>query len=288
MIHYDYPAKPKIFIHRSGRTARAGRSGCVYSLIKMEETMYLTEIALYIGRKLTCDKKDLYSNNKAVYGRVPEEVLNPFMEAMEKIKRNQDYFKEFDVSEKAFKQFLKTRKKASRASLENSKLMDFNTINPLFDENEEGDSKAAKKMILDIKNFKPKSAYLELTKIKQVKNGGEKDSFLKIVNNMKKIEQKNHEKHELEKQKEEFPSDNDENPLENTAIHEKKENNGVRLNKRRMNQITGDNIEKKQKKSDFKHPTQFISAEQDMVFLLIFSLINDKSFKKASEKSGCF
>ena len=226
--------------------------------------MYLTEIALYIGRKLTCDKKDLYSNNKAVYGRVPEELLNPYMEAMEKIKRNQDYFKEFDVSEKAFKQFLKTRKKASRASLENSKLMDFNTINPLFDENEEGDAIAAKKMILEIKNYKPKSAYLELTKIKQVDNSSE--SFLKIVNNMKKIEKKLHEKHELEKKKEELPSDNDENFEESLEIHEKKGNDGIRLNKRRLSQITGNNIEKKQKKIDFKHPTQFITAEQNLVF----------------------
>ena len=33
VVHYDFPTKMKSFIHRSGRTARAGNSGNCYGII---------------------------------------------------------------------------------------------------------------------------------------------------------------------------------------------------------------------------------------------------------------
>jgi superfamily II DNA/RNA helicase len=53
VIQYDFPTKPKIFIHRSGRTARAGLSGKTISILATNETMYAIDLLLYIGRKLT-------------------------------------------------------------------------------------------------------------------------------------------------------------------------------------------------------------------------------------------
>eukprot|EP00923_Selenidium_pygospionis_P002038 GHVN01003149.1.p1 GENE.GHVN01003149.1~~GHVN01003149.1.p1 ORF type:complete len:832 (-),score=99.88 GHVN01003149.1:1170-3665(-) len=51
VIHYDFPASPKIFIHRSGRTARAGRSGSAFSLVAPTDLPYAVELMLYLGRK---------------------------------------------------------------------------------------------------------------------------------------------------------------------------------------------------------------------------------------------
>jgi superfamily II DNA/RNA helicase len=50
VIHYDYPASTKIFIHRSGRTARAGKKGNTYAIVGMNEIMYISEIMLLAGR----------------------------------------------------------------------------------------------------------------------------------------------------------------------------------------------------------------------------------------------
>ena len=55
VIQYDFPPKPKIFIHRSGRTARAGLSGKTISIIATNEVMYIIDLLLFIGRKLTND-----------------------------------------------------------------------------------------------------------------------------------------------------------------------------------------------------------------------------------------
>lgn len=40
VVHFDFPAKPKLFVHRSGRAARMGRSGTSYALLTRDEVCY--------------------------------------------------------------------------------------------------------------------------------------------------------------------------------------------------------------------------------------------------------
>ena len=44
VIHYSLPADPEVFVHRSGRTGRAGKDGISMALIKPEETRKLNQI----------------------------------------------------------------------------------------------------------------------------------------------------------------------------------------------------------------------------------------------------
>ena len=50
VINYDFPAKPKLFVHRAGRAARAGRKGSAFSLLTREELPYLLDLHLYLSR----------------------------------------------------------------------------------------------------------------------------------------------------------------------------------------------------------------------------------------------
>jgi ATP-dependent RNA helicase DDX54/DBP10 len=52
VVNYDFPPKPKLFVHRAGRAARAGRSGAAYSLATREELGYLLDLHLYLSRPL--------------------------------------------------------------------------------------------------------------------------------------------------------------------------------------------------------------------------------------------
>ncbi|XP_062942479.1 ATP-dependent RNA helicase DDX54 isoform X2 [Cynocephalus volans] len=52
VINYSFPAKGKLFLHRVGRVARAGRSGTAYSLVAPDEVPYLLDLHLFLGRSL--------------------------------------------------------------------------------------------------------------------------------------------------------------------------------------------------------------------------------------------
>merc|ERR1711959_139672 len=52
VLNFDFPPSAKLFVHRSGRTARAGRSGLSVSLVTLEDLPYTVELMLFLGCKL--------------------------------------------------------------------------------------------------------------------------------------------------------------------------------------------------------------------------------------------
>lgn len=51
VIHYDFPTKLKLFIHRAGRTARAGQKGTSYCIMTKQELPYMHDLSIFVGRK---------------------------------------------------------------------------------------------------------------------------------------------------------------------------------------------------------------------------------------------
>ncbi len=54
VINYNLPYEPEDYVHRIGRTGRAGKSGISISFASEDEAFYLPDIEKYIGHSLTC------------------------------------------------------------------------------------------------------------------------------------------------------------------------------------------------------------------------------------------
>jgi ATP-dependent RNA helicase RhlE len=58
VINFDLPSVPADYVHRIGRTARAGKSGTAFSLFAPEEHSQLRDIEKTIGSVLACEDHD--------------------------------------------------------------------------------------------------------------------------------------------------------------------------------------------------------------------------------------
>ncbi|KAL0575743.1 ATP-dependent RNA helicase dbp10 [Marasmius crinis-equi] len=52
VVNYDFPHGARVFVHRVGRTARAGRQGWAWSFVTNTELPYLLDLQLFLGRPL--------------------------------------------------------------------------------------------------------------------------------------------------------------------------------------------------------------------------------------------
>ncbi|MBM4147831.1 MAG: DEAD/DEAH box helicase [Lentisphaerae bacterium] len=76
VVNYDFPYEPEDYVHRIGRTGRAGQRGVAVSLACEDESFVIPEIEKYIGRSLPCSVP-------------PEDLLQPAPEAAFRRRREQ-------------------------------------------------------------------------------------------------------------------------------------------------------------------------------------------------------
>lgn len=92
VINWDFPPKPKLFVHRVGRAARAGRIGTAFSFITSEDLPYLLDLNLFLSKPVrtapteeevlqdmdaVMSEVDLaILNGETVYGRFPQTVID--------------------------------------------------------------------------------------------------------------------------------------------------------------------------------------------------------------------
>lgn len=79
VVNYDFPQGSRVFVHRVGRTARAGRSGWAWSFVSPTELPYLVELQLFLGRPLTRDtlgEGEASYTDSLVIGAFPREALD--------------------------------------------------------------------------------------------------------------------------------------------------------------------------------------------------------------------
>lgn len=97
VIHFDFPSKMKLFIHRSGRTARAGQKGTAFVIISIDELPYLHDLSVFVGRKYQDqvdsmneeERKNFIANpNKISYGKFPQSLLDEYCSAVSLLHEN--------------------------------------------------------------------------------------------------------------------------------------------------------------------------------------------------------
>eukprot|EP01147_Barroeca_monosierra_P002223 gene2223-5234_t len=122
VINYDFPRRPKLFVHRVGRVARAGRSGTAYSLIAVDEVAYLIDLHTFLGRPFIAAVSTTPPDEDAVYGAFPQEILDEYRELVQNLHRTQaDLDTLYNVVSNAYKQYDRSRPEPAAESVKRAK-----------------------------------------------------------------------------------------------------------------------------------------------------------------------
>jgi len=131
VINYDFPSSARAFVHRVGRTARAGRKGWAYSLVTQTELPFLMDLQLFLSRPLlTCplpvsllDSGPTDFSSNLVIGTIPRELLDAETEYVREtlISPNSALIALGTVVKRAQKMYEKSQSTASNESYRRSK-----------------------------------------------------------------------------------------------------------------------------------------------------------------------
>ncbi|XP_007442076.1 ATP-dependent RNA helicase DDX54 [Python bivittatus] len=166
VINYSFPAKPKLFLHRVGRVARAGRSGTAYSLVAPDETPYVFDLHLFLGRPLVlASPHQKPTDSDGVFGRVPQVIIDDEESLLQTDhERSLELQNLRRISDNAQKQYQKSRPSPSPESIKRVKEMEFSLlgIHPLFSLRFEEDEMARLKFVDSIKTYRSKATIFEI------------------------------------------------------------------------------------------------------------------------------
>ncbi|NXI70493.1 DDX54 helicase, partial [Anseranas semipalmata] len=166
VINYSFPAKSKLFLHRVGRVARAGRSGTAYSLVAPDEMPYVFDLHLFLGRPLVlAGAQEMPADTDGVLGRVPQSLVDD-----EECLLLTDHEGSLElqslrrVADNAHKQYLRSRPGPSPESIKRVKDLDTSQlgIHPLFTACFEDTELERLKFVDSIKSYKSKATIFEI------------------------------------------------------------------------------------------------------------------------------
>ncbi|KAF2472144.1 ATP-dependent RNA helicase DBP10 [Lindgomyces ingoldianus] len=172
VINYDFPSQPKIFVHRVGRTARAGRKGWSYSLIRHSDVAYLIDLQLFLSKKLVFNRGSVETPNfvqDIVVGSLVQDQLEPAAELVTKlVGEDPDLATLQDVAAKGESQYMRTRNSASSESVKRAKQLlasrSLSATHLLFNDDKHDTSLEREKMLAKVSSFRPAETVFEIGK----------------------------------------------------------------------------------------------------------------------------
>ncbi|XP_044030457.1 ATP-dependent RNA helicase DDX54 [Siniperca chuatsi] len=165
VINYNFPSKPKLFLHRVGRVGRAGRSGIAYSMICQDEMPLVYDLHLFLGRPVQFATLEHTQDSEGVFGRVPQSILDDESSHLITAHENSlDLQNLHHVSENAYKQYLKSRPNPSPESIRRVKSTDLSgmAVHPLLGSGLEKMELERLQIVDAIKGYKSKSTIFEI------------------------------------------------------------------------------------------------------------------------------
>lgn len=172
VINYDFPSQPKIFVHRVGRTARAGQRGWSYSLVRENDAPYLIDLQLFLGKQLVIGQENPSPSfaNDVVVGSLRRDAVDIHVEWFnQKVRNDVDINALRGVSVKAEKLYMKSRNSAASQSARRAReavaTRAWTQLHPVFGrERDNADEQARLDMMATISNFKPQETIFEVAR----------------------------------------------------------------------------------------------------------------------------
>jgi ATP-dependent RNA helicase DDX54/DBP10 len=168
VINYDFPL-PKVYIHRVGRTARAGQRGWSWSLVRDTDAPYLIDLQLLLGKTLVAGREGARASSvdDMIVGGLPRSLVEPDMEWTNKaLGDNADMAALRSVVDKAERLYLKTRSAASSQSAKRAKELTtskgWTQLHAMFGDSVDEDEDARAEMLSKIGGFKPHETIFEV------------------------------------------------------------------------------------------------------------------------------
>ncbi|EIW83083.1 ATP-dependent RNA helicase DBP10 [Coniophora puteana RWD-64-598 SS2] len=128
VVNYDFPHGARVFVHRVGRTARAGRQGWAWSFVTHTELPYLLDLQLFLGRPLSgevpSDSGDEAYTESLIFGPFGREEID---EDVEYVRQLDEAYHQLptlrDVMKRGHMMYERSKGKASQASYKRAKEM---------------------------------------------------------------------------------------------------------------------------------------------------------------------
>lgn len=163
VINFDFPTGVRIFVHRVGRTARAGQHGHAWTLVTRDDLPYLRDLEQFLERDLL--------QNEEVYGGLPRDSLETMLEYIQQtldIEESQlPSLRE--VMKRGQSMFERSRAKANREAYKHVKAIAASSgppnTHPAFGRNETTDdfqNEGRMRLLASIQAYQPQETIFEI------------------------------------------------------------------------------------------------------------------------------
>lgn len=163
VINYNFPSRAKLFVHRVGRVARAGRKGTAYSLVAGDEFAYFIDLQLFLGNNVNTFPLDVKADAEwhNYLGVVPQSVYDDCADQLQDWHEDKSELSDLKgVASNGYKHYLKSRPGASNESIRRAKRMKTMKFgpHPLFINTLKDDGELQKtKFLAAMKRYRPQN-----------------------------------------------------------------------------------------------------------------------------------